>query len=72
VLARPVTRPRPERRAALVRELRVAVSAAEYGRRRVGSARDQSERFVLVPAEDMFRLGDPRGQPPHGRNVRAV
>ena len=69
---RPAIHPKSERGAALVRELRVAASAAEHGRGRVGFARDHSERLVLLPAEDLFRLGGPRGQLPHGRKVRNV
>jgi len=46
-VTRPAIFPQPERRAAFVRELRFAASAAGHGRRPVGFTRDQNERILF-------------------------
>jgi hypothetical protein len=46
-VTRPANHPEPERRAALVRELCGAASAAGHGRGRVGFTPDQNERFIF-------------------------
>jgi len=49
-VVRPAIHPKPECGTALVRELRVAASAAGHGRGRVGSTRDQKGRVVFSPS----------------------
>jgi len=67
-VARPAIHPKPECKTALVRELRVAASAAGYGDR-CGTrprARDQKERIVFSPPP--FSLSKRRGV---GKNISA-
>ena len=67
-MARPAIHPKSECRAALVREPRVAASAAGHCRGRVGFTRDQNERIVFSHGRDVVL--NVRPSPNHRKTAR--